>query len=316
MKFLSARLLAVVAVLSLIGNVLLYMRYSTNRPLVTVGNEAITKKQYQDQLEHQGGQAVLSKMVLEKLVTQAATRDGVLATTKDVDDRIASVERRAPQLLTPYQQDPAKMAEFRQDLLTNISLENLRIKNIKLTPAELAAYYTEHKGEFALPEQVKTTTVVTRSTMDAATATDLLKQHTPSDVIARQPRLNVIGMNGFNPNLDLLSTDLKRQINVFVQQAKTGDVRTFHVSDPKADVYLTFAVTSSNRAAIPPLTQIHDQVDRAARLARAVPQDQEMAQLYQAAKPTFSADKYAAYFDTIQNYSLGKGDTKKTATVP
>ena len=106
MKFLSARLLAVVAVLSLIGNVLLYMRYSTNRPLVTVGNEAITKKQYQDQLEHQGGQAVLSKMVLEKLVTQAATRDGVMATTKDVDDRIASVERRAPQLFDPVSTRP------------------------------------------------------------------------------------------------------------------------------------------------------------------------------------------------------------------
>ena len=102
------------------------------------------------------------------------------------------------------------MAEFRQDLLTNISLENLRIKNIKLTPAELAAYYTEHKGEFALPEQVKTTTVVTRSTMDAATATDLLKQHTPSDVIARQPALechwNERFQSQFGSALDRLET--------------------------------------------------------------------------------------------------------------
>ena len=316
MKFLSARILAVVVVLSLIGNALLYLRYSTNRPLVTVGSDVITKKQYQDQLDHQGGQAVLSKMVLGTLVTQAATSAGVMAKPKDVDDRIASIERRAPQLLTPYQQDADKMAEFRQDMLTNISLENLRIKDIKLTPAEVAAYYAVHKTEFALPEQVKTTTVVTRSTMDVATATDLLKQHTPSDVIARQPRLGVIGMNGFNPNLQLLSADMKRQINAFVQQAKTGDVRTFHVADPKGDVFLTFAVTNSSGAVIPPLTQIHDQVERAARLARAVPQDKELAKLYQTAKPTFSSDKYAAYFDAIQHYQLGKSDPKKTAAVP
>ena len=76
MKSLFTPLVAVVAVLSLTANVLLYLRYSTLRPLVTVGNEVITKKQYQDELEHQAGQQVLGKMVLTRLVAQAAVRRG------------------------------------------------------------------------------------------------------------------------------------------------------------------------------------------------------------------------------------------------
>lgn len=311
MKSFAVPLVAMVAVLSLIANGLLYMRYSTSRPLVTVGGDAISKKQYQDQLENQVGQAVLSKMVLEKLVTQAAAKAGVMPTGKDVDDRIAAIQRRAPQLLTPYQGDPAKMAEFKQDLSTNIALENLRIKDVKLTSTETVAYYAKHQAEFALPQQVKTTTVVTQNTMNASTATDLLKQHTPTDVIARQQGLHVVGVNGYNPSLDSLSPALKQQINDFVRLAKTGDVRTFHVAGPNGGVYLTFLVASSSSASVPPLSQIQSQVERAARLERAPSQAEELAHLYQSAKPVFSADKYAAYFDAIQKYPLNKVADKK-----
>ncbi len=316
MKSIAARILAVVAVLSLIANVLLYLRYSTGRPLATVGGDVITKKQYQDQLEHQIGQSVLSKMVFQQLVTQAAAKAGVTPSAKDVDDRIAAIARRAPQLLAPYQSDPNKLAEFKQDLSTNIALENLRIKDVKLTPAEVAAYYAKHQTEFALPQQVKTTTVVTPNSMNAATATDLLRQHTPTDVIARQSGMHVIGVNGYSPNLEGLPPALKKQISDYVQKAKTGDVRTFHVDAPGGGVFLTFQVANSSSASVPPLTQVQGQAERAARLERAPSESEELARLYQAAKPTFSADKYAAYFETIQKYPLGKEGSKKTANMP
>ena len=314
MKSLSIGLLGVVTVVSLAGNGLLYMRYSTNRPLVTVGGTVITKKQYQDQLEHQAGQQVLSKMVLDKLVAQAAARDGVTPTTKDVDAQIQDIQRRSPQLLTPYTQDPAKMTEFRQDLQSSIALENLRIKDVALTPAQVAAFYTRNSAKFALPQQIQATTVVTKNEVDAATATDLLRQKTPLDVLARQPRMNVVGANGFNPDMTNLPPALKQQITRFVQQAPVGGIRTFPLKIANDTSYLTFRVVQSSHAALPPLAQIRSQVERQARLEHAPAPQVEMARLYQAAKPNFNSDKYATYFDAIQKYPVSQGTDKKTAS--
>ena len=315
MKSFSARVLAVVAVLSLIGNVLMYLRYSTSRPLVTVGGSVITKKEYQDQLEHQAGQAVLSKMVFEKLIRQAAAKAGVSPTAKDVDDRIAAIERRAPALLTPYQQDKTKMSEFRQDLWNNIALENLRVNEVKVTPSEVTAYYQTHIAAFALPQQVKSITVVSSSSIDAATAADLLSQKTPLDVIARQPRLHVIGVNGYSANLESLPLALRKQIRDYCQHGRIGDVRTFHLDSPKDSVFLTFQMVSSSKAAIPPLALIQGQVTRLAQLERAPSEQEELARLYQTAKPTFNSEKYAAYFDAVDHTPQGRNDSK-TASIP
>lgn len=315
MKSFSARVLAVVAVLSLVGNVLLYMRYSSTRPLMTVGGIVITKKQFQDQLEHQAGQQVLSKMVLDKLVAQAAARAGVPPTTREVDAQIADIERRSPQLLAPYRQDPAKMAEVRQDIQTTIALDNLRIKDVGLTPAEVAAFYAKNKGKFALPQQVQATTVVTKNAVDAATATDLLRQKTPQDVIARTAGLHVVGVNGYTPDLATMPQALKQQVSSFVQKAQVGQVKTFQLGGTHQDtLFLTFQVTKSSQAMIPALAQIRTQVERQARLERAPAPQAEMARLYQAAKPTFNSDKYAVYFDVLQKYPVGQGTDKKTAS--
>ncbi len=306
MKSLSARLVAVALVLSLIANVLLYLRYSSSRPLVTVGGDVITRRQYQDLLERQAGQPVLSKMVFDKVVAQAAAREGVTPTPQDVDARIKDVQRRAPQQLAPFAQDPAKMAELRQDLGTSIALENLRIKDVAVPPAAVSAYYAAHQAEFKLPEQVQTNIVVTQNAVDAATATALLKQGTPPDAVARQPRLRVVGVNGYNPDLSGLSPAVKAQVDAFVKAARVGDVKTLR----QGPAFLTFQVSASSHEAMPPLAQVRDRVERAARLERAPPAQEELARLYQAAPPTFSSDKYAGFFDAVRKYPLTGGVAK------
>jgi hypothetical protein len=309
MKSYSARILAVIAVVSVIVNVLLYFRYSTNRPLVTVGDTVITKKQYFDQLEHDAGQQVLTKLVFGALVNQAAARAGVVPTTQDVQDRLQMIRRQSPQILSPYSQDPAKMAQFQQDLTTSMALENLRIRDVALTPAQIADYYARHKAVFALPQQIMTTTVVTQNALDAGTAAELLRQNDPPDVIARQSGLRVVGIGGYSPDLLTLPPPLKSQINGFVQSAKVGEVKTFHAGA----FFLTFRVTGSKPAVVPPLAQVREQVERAARLTAAPSQTEELARLYQAAHPTFSVDKYMGDFAAVQQYPVGADNGKGAA---
>ena len=314
MKSVSARILAVIAVVSLLANVLLYMRYSSGRPLVTVGSEIITKKQYQDQLEHQSGQDVLSKMVLTRLINQAAARAGVTPSSQDVDAQIAAIERSSPQVLAPYARDTGKMAEFRQDLTTKLALDNVRVKDIALTPAEVSAFYTKHINEFKLPQQVRTTTVITQDSVDAETAADLLRQNQPPDAIGRQARMSVVGINGFHPDFTQLPGDFKKQISDSIRLMKTGEVRTFH----NGSLYLTMRVGKNSAETVPPLDKVREQVEREARLEKAPAAAKTIARLYQAAKPSFQYDdeKYAGYFSAIQNYPLGNDIDKKTAQMP
>lgn len=310
MKSFSVRLLAVIAVLSLIANVFLYFRYSTSRPIVTLGSQAISRKQFQDVLESQAGQPVLSKLVFESLVTQAAAKAGLTPTAQDVQARIDAIQRRAPQVLTPYSADPVKMAQFRHDLGTSIALENLRMQGVTISPAALSAYYAAHKAEFGLPEQWKTTTVVAENPVDAQTAADALRQGSPPDVVARQPRLRVVGVGGYNPNIQTaVAPAVYQQINSFLKSAKVGDVKIF----PAGTYSVIFRLTQKSPGTVPPLPQIKDQVERAARLAQAPGQDAELAKLYQAANPSFTSDKYAAYFTSAQQYPVG-GSGKKTAS--
>ena len=315
MKSFPARIFAVVAVLSLICNALLYLRYTNSRPLVTIGSTVITKKAYQDQLEYTAGETVIKRLVLSALVMQAAHKENVAPTETDVNARIALLERRSPQVLVPYSQDPEKMSLFRQDLMTEIALENLRVKKVHVNAAQVQNYYAAHKADIALPEQVKTTTVVTQNSVDAATATDLLNQKVPTDVLVRQPRLAVVGMNGYNPDLQGLTPALKQQISDALHVMKTGEIRTFR----QGEYFLTFRVDKNSGASVPPLAQIKDQVTRLAALEVAPSADAELATLYQQTRPEFHSneDKFAPFFNTYATMPLTEsGNTRKTARIP
>ena len=307
MKSFSVRILSVLLILSVAANVLLYLRWSSSRPLVTVGSAVITKKQYQDQLEHDQGQAVLTKLVFTSLVSQAASRDSVTPTESDIDGRIAAIQRQSPQVIAPYVSDPAKMAQFRQDLETEMALENLRIHDVALSPAQVAEFYTQHRADFALPEQTLTTTVVSSNATDAVTAATLLRQNAPPDVIGRQPRLRVVGISGYRPDMQALPAAFKQQTNDWAAHAGIGTVKTFQAGS----FYLTFRVTRRLPAVVPPLAQVRGEVERAARLAAAPTQSEELARLYQSTKPSFNSEKYAAYFASVNQYPLGS--SKKTA---
>ena len=309
MKNLVIGTLAVTTVLSLTGNVLLYQRYSSNRPLVRVGGETISKKDYLDAVDYQTQGAILKKMVFTKLVTQAATRDRVQPTEADVAARVAELQRRDPQALAGTAGDPAKMADLRAGIQTDLALDNLRAEGIAVTDDEVATFYAQHKTEFALPAQVQTTLIVTENTVDADTAAGLLRQKMPLDVIARQPRLHVAGLNGFHPDFSALPPGVSRSLSRQVYAMGAGGVKII----PIGREFVTVAVNKSLGAGVPPLAQIKDQVTRLARLQKAPTPAMELAKLYHSTSVGFEVDTYAAYFSDVQNSAAAPAD-RRTAS--
>lgn len=302
-------LFGAIAVASLIGNFLLFGKYSTSRPLVRVGNITITKKMYLDTLEYEAGTPVLKKLVYSALVLQTASKEHLMPTEAEIDERIAEIERKSPQMLSTVNQNAVQMQQFRKDLATDMALENLRIQNVTASPSEIEAYYAMHKNVFGLPQQVQTTMVVTENDNNAGTAEELLQDNQPEDVIARQPGMHVAGVNGFNVNMQALSIDDRNKVSKMVFAMKPGQIQTISVHG----AYLTFKIKNSAPVGVPPLSQIQDQVARAVKLSKAPTPTWELANLYQKINPKFDAVNYSNEFADMANFDLNSPTEKNGA---
>ncbi|BDI28794.1 putative peptidyl-prolyl cis-trans isomerase YacD [Capsulimonas corticalis] len=264
-------------------------------PLITVGGETISRSDYLQILEDQYGKGVLQKLVFGSLIRQAAAKAGVTPTDADVDKRLAEVLRREPQIVPDAQRAPEQRKQFVANLKLDLSLENLRLRNISLTDDEAQQYYTAHSAEYELPQQAKTTIVVTDSTEDSLIAENLLKTGVSESAIAQKPGLHVVGVDGFNVNMDALSPADRTRISDLVLLAKPKEVKTVKVQNH----FLTIRVISKDAKRIPPLAEIKSDVVRAAKLAKAPSAAAMIRTLYLQNPPTFQDQKYESDFDDV-----------------
>ena len=286
----------------------LYLRYSSSRPIMRVGPDSITRKEFQERLEYTAGKPILNKIVYHKIILQAAQKAGVMATSADVDARIADIERRTPAVLEPAKHDPVKMADMRQDMLSDISFENLRIKTVNLSDGEIAAFYNQNKNLFGVPAQAQTTLVVAQNSTDADNAKGLLAQGIKPETIARQPRLAVVGINGFQINQNQIPPELADRLNKAVFSMREGDI----VAVPAGTNFLVIRLNKRAVSGVPPLSSIRPLVSRMAKLAQAPPQDAFLAKLYKDAGVVFEVGKYSDYFADVQ----AKADEKPALNAP
>jgi len=293
--------MAVITVVAVTMCVLFYYRYSSSRPIITVDGVTITRKQYLDALEFQDKGNTIKKLVFETLVMQAAKREGALPSDDDVQRRIAEIRRRSPQLIPDPNSDKVHYDQFIQDLTMDIALENLRIKGLTASEDEIAAFYKSHPTAFVLPTQVDSTMVFTQTDVDAATAAADLRQGLSEDSIARQPRLHVVGVGGFNVNLNALPDQQRISVTRAMLATQPGDVKTVKISD---GAYLTFKIKKADRTTIPPLSQVHDLAARDVKLEKAPNAAVEIAVLYQKYKPVFDNPKYQSTFSDVERANV------------
>ena len=281
--------LGAVAVVSLAGNLVMYSRYSPTRPLVTVGSRVIQKREYLAALDAAAGKPVLTKLVFTELIQQAAARAGVTPTPAQIDARLAEIERSNPSS-APADTDSA---EIRQNVALTLALENLRIQGISASDAEIADFYRKNGARLTPPVRVQSLLALTRSEFEAQTAASLLAKGKTAAEVAALPDTLVDGQNGFQFNLDHLPAPLHQKIFQTTVAMHPGQITTL----PIGRVFLTIQCLHKGAPTLPPLGQIREEVTRLVRLEKGPSEDVELARLYQANRPYFDMDRYAAYLD-------------------
>ena len=275
------------AVLALISLFLTYQRFSPLRPLVQVGGQSISQRDYEAAWEQQDGGKVLHDLVSAALIRQAADRAGVLPRQSDVDARLALIRQHDPGTVNTAEAN-GFLPLLRDQLLAQIALENLRIQSVSASDAEISRYYQMHQANFQQRTQARMTLVVADTAKQAGDAAADLRAGIPPEVLAGQTGLHVAGQNGYQPNLG-------RQGPALAAAWKTmsvGEIRTTALGRQ----FLVIQLVSVQAAQTRPLEEIKTDVARLVRLEKAVPADVELKRLYQADPPVFVVKKYAQYF--------------------
>lgn len=287
-----------VTVVSLAGNALLYQRYSASRPLMHMGKEQVTRKEYQDRLDFLYGKQVLNRIAYSKIVRQAALQKGVAPTDAEVQMRLTALQQNNPAGYERLQADPARFQDLREDAWTSAALDNLRIQNVSITNAEAEAFYARNRTLFAQPFKVETSIVVAQNLPDANGAADMLRQGIALSVIARRPRLNVVGA-GWQPRWYSLPPTARKQLADSVKTVPPGGVQVI----PVGDIFFIVRVDRRHEAAMPSEAAVRNQVEKMAKLAKAPSAKDTLARLYRESHVQFDVAKYAGFFSDIQQYA-------------
>ena len=308
-------LLAVVALVSVAANILLYFRWSDRRPVVTfASNDAISRIEYEDALDDSTKGAVLKKLLYRKLIMDAAVKAGLTPTPEQTDQRYAQIQRQSPQLLEGNGADPKDVTDNKADIAATLALDNLRFQGIHVSDSEISSYYAIHQDQFMLPAQSLAVLVVTRNPVDTATAERMLRDGARPQDIANTPGLFVSGLNGFVLPIQSLPTSTAHQLENSIYSMPIGAVKTF----PLGSNSLSVRVTGKNQQRIPPLSEVRDQVVQAVMNQKAPTAPEEMAKIYQSSNVQFGVQRYAAYFDDIRTFNTTDNtpDSQKTASLP
>jgi len=290
LRRLLSRMVYGVAVLSMLANVVLYVKWSPSRALLTIGKHTVSKREYEADLDLAAGKPVLTRMVVAEVIRQAAARAGVTPTAADIDARIALLRRGGTLPNLPP-------AELNTAVGQDLALENLRMQGITVSDAEIADEYIKHAARYSLPAQMQATLVVAPNADKTAQAVHLLGTGVSPTGIAAIPGLRVDGINGFALPAGALTPTLRAAI----MAQKDGEVQAYsgHGTGPSQGASLVVKATSHVAGRLPPLPQVHDLVARELRLQKAPSAPAELLALYAANKPVFDMTNYQPYLGDL-----------------
>ena len=296
MKKALVTLVCLVALGSLGANAYLFQKYSTRRPVLAFKEGGgVSVKEFRDELEYRHGRQVLRKLTLAKIVREAAKRAGIAPTESDIDARIAELERSSPETLQTAKATPGGTEDVRRDLAVELALENIGIAKIEVSDTEVREFYRKHPELFRLPRQSRVAFIVADTVVDAGTAARMLAhRETTEATLAMETGMHVVGLNGFQPNLNALPEEMRTRLRRTALDLKPGAVAQLELGD----MHVVLRGEGQQAAGVIPFDTARNRASRLLRLTKARPRDETLAGLFEKANVTFEMD-YRDWFRDI-----------------
>jgi hypothetical protein len=277
-------------VLSVVGNIFLFMRTEKLRTQIVVNGQKVTKKEYHDWLEQHYGEETTAKMVHRKLIMQAAEKANMLPTKAEVDEIMADIKEQRPREAALMKIQPWKETDLRESIELQLALQNLTGKEVTVTDEDIKNHYERTAAQWDKPTKIRTHTVVCQDPTTAARAEQLLVQLPPDQ---RWKNLSVL-CEQLRPKAGLFAGDGKWTIlkpfsgpaNPLVNELaamKPGDMKKFPQTEGNRTVWMIAVVEKVEPGRKVTLEEVKPKVVRAYKQTRATRAQEYLRTLWDAA---------------------------------
>lgn len=149
-------LIVIVLVLSLVFNVVLWMRYRNQKVIFTLNNEPVTRAQMDDYLEKQFGPTYKAMMAQRLLLDQEARKKGVAPSDTEVDDEFKLKKELDWQFASRISASPWLAEESRAEIKQQLEQQKLLAADISVTEEEVREEYNAHPALYDSPAKAHT----------------------------------------------------------------------------------------------------------------------------------------------------------------
>ncbi|WP_236636233.1 peptidylprolyl isomerase [Pradoshia eiseniae] len=167
---------AVILVAAVAGGSYAYVKSQT---VASVDGERITKEELYDTLVGVYGPSAVDNLVTKIVINKEADKRDVKVKTSEINAEVAVYEENyggEEGLKSALKSSGLTLADLKEDIETNIKIEKLMAKDIKLTDDEVKAYYEENKQNFDTPESIEVSHILVEDKKTAQKVLDELKK--------------------------------------------------------------------------------------------------------------------------------------------
>ena len=140
--------------LGLLSFILILVLYSQGLILAaTVNNQPITRLKLIRELEKQGGQQVLDRLINATLIMQEAKKQGVVVSQEEVDRAVDEIRQNVESKGISFEEalsfQGKTVEDLKQDILVQRIVEQILGPKIQISDEEAAQYFENNQESFA-----------------------------------------------------------------------------------------------------------------------------------------------------------------------
>lgn len=153
----KSELIPVIAVVAALAVVAIVWVLITNATAVAIVNgQRITRRAFVNRLEQVTGEQVLSDLINEQLIGQAAKKAKITVTSAEVDAEMEKLrEQIGPSFESVLAQYGMTVDDLRKNMELNLLVFKVSTKDITVSEDALMTFFEEHKSDYDQPEMVK-----------------------------------------------------------------------------------------------------------------------------------------------------------------
>ncbi|MGG3468375.1 peptidyl-prolyl cis-trans isomerase [Neobacillus pocheonensis] len=184
--------------------------------VATIGKNTISRQDWLNELEARYGKDVLKEMIDQKVIEEMAAKYDIKISDRDVDREYRMLQTTYNSFSSKKQADEKK---WKQQIRSNLLLEELLTKDVEVSKKELNSYYEKNKDLFDVPAAYHISHIVVKTKKEATKALKELAHGSSFSALAMERSNDEFSANE-GGDIGYISEEDERNPVIYLQTAK------------------------------------------------------------------------------------------------